>query len=139
MIVTPSRNRPVPLFVYGTLRSAGTLHHYWLDGVDMQPAVVRGYELRVFSDQAVYPFMVAQPGGVVVGEVAWVTDPVMLRRVTNMEVNAGYRSTWVTVDFEKHNVGVEALAFVYPHPIGDHVIVDGDWISYADQFTLQPM
>lgn len=133
MFINPSRNRPVPLFVYGTLRQAGRLHDYWIEGAEMQPARAYGYELRVFRDHPAFPFMVAAEGGIVQGEVAWITDPSMLARVSNMEVNAGYRREWVSVEFDDHAVTIEALAFIYPHVIGDHVISDGDWITYVDE------
>ena len=69
------------------------------------------------------------------GEVYWVTDPQVLARVRAMEENAGYRTDWVTVRSDLHEVEYQALAFIWQgstaHGVRLYSVPGGDWVHFA--------
>jgi gamma-glutamylcyclotransferase (GGCT)/AIG2-like uncharacterized protein YtfP len=71
--IDDDRNAPLPLFVYGTLRSGGSNHSIFERGVlDVTPATTNGalYHLR-----AGYPALVLDRADVVYGELLTFRDP----------------------------------------------------------------
>lgn len=133
------RDQPVPLFVYGTLRPGGRLHHSWIG-----PAVVRAeagtaYGFGLYMMRGIpYPFMSPNTSRFTVGNVLWV-DPAhrQVRETIHMEVGAGY--TWQTIDVETESVSqpVKAMAFVWKGSIRHgYAVPDGDFFRYDVNATV---
>lgn len=135
-MIRPSVNRPVPLFVYGSLRSGGRLHTWYLQGIKGHRAYAHGYGLRVIDRTAPFPFMVKARGETTVGEVYWITDPQTLAHAQRMEENAGYVTRYIDVEFADNVLTVPALAFVWPHGGAMLLVPDNDWIEYTQEVSV---
>ena len=152
MNITPSKDNPVPLFVYGSLREGQPLHEWYLSGHTMTLAYTHSdtahYELRVTHTNAPFPYMVESDlpyNSYVYGEVTHITDPQVLARIRHLEESAGYetRTIYINTTNRLPFSGVadplgavlesyEALAFVYPDSeIGSYRIQGGDWLRYV--------
>ena len=152
MNITPSKDNPVPLFVYGSLREGQPLHEWYLSGHTMALAYTHSdtahYELRVTHTNAPFPYMVESDlpyNSYVYGEVTHITDPQVLARIRHLEESAGYetRTIYINTTNRLPFSGVadplgavlesyEALAFVYPDSeIGSYRIQGGDWLRYV--------
>lgn len=130
----PSRNHPVPVVVYGTLRTGGTLKSYYFPGLQGEPTTIVDHQL-LFSPSIPYPFLTPRAGEQAMGEVYWVADPQVLARVTAMEEQAGYVRDWVTVRSDLHDVEYQALAFIWQddtaYGANLQSVPDGDWLALA--------
>ncbi len=119
------------IFVYGTLRSRGAAAQLLEDGVvDRQGAVLAGHAL--YGKSLPYPFMTAEPGRSVVGELVRLADDraaTMLERLDDYE-GGEYRRTVVTV--RAGGSAIEAFAWVAIDPgalAEDERIDSGDWFA----------
>lgn len=153
MNITPSKDNPVPLFVYGSLRERQPLHEWYLSGHTMALAYTHSdtahYELRVTHTNAPFPYMVESDlpyNSYVYGEVTHITDPQVLARIRHLEESAGYETRTIYInatnrlpfggtDGTEIEYGklesYEALAFVYPDSeVGAYRIQGGDWLRY---------
>jgi len=110
----PSKNHPIPVAVYGTLRTGGRLHDFYLHGMTGHRCYIADHAL-MRSDVTFYPFLMQQLGEQAVAEVFWITDPQVLARMKFMEEQAGYTTEWVSVEDDNHVVQYDALAFVWKH------------------------
>mgnify|MGYP000450281952 CR=1 FL=1 len=131
-MITPSRNRPVPVVVYGTLRTGGALNEYYLSGMHGEAVSIKDHALRVWDHHAAYPHMVPAKGEQTVGELFWIGDPHVFTRMRVMEENAGYRTEWVDVESTSHVIEVQALAFVYHRGDVTHPVPSNDWIQFTN-------
>ena len=131
-MITPSRNRPVPVVVYGTLRKGGALNGHYLRGMDSEPVSIKDHALRVWSDNAAYPHMIPASGEDTVGELVWISDPQVFTRMRIMEEAAGYSTEWVDVESPEHTIDMKALAFVYHHGDVTQPVPSNDWIQFAN-------
>jgi gamma-glutamylcyclotransferase (GGCT)/AIG2-like uncharacterized protein YtfP len=149
--ITPSKDNPVPLFVYGSLRERQPLHEWYLSGHTMALAYTHSdtahYELRVTHTNAPFPYMVESDlpyNSYVYGEVTYITDPQVLARIRHLEESAGYETRQIYINttdslpyggrysFARTLETFEALAFVHPDPdIGAYRIQGGDWLRYV--------
>ncbi len=130
-MITPSRNRPVPVVVYGTLRRGGALNGHYLRGMDSEPVQIKDHALRVWNDRAAYPHMIPANGEDTVGELFWISDPQVFTRMRIMEEAAGYSTEWVNVESPEHSIDMQALAFVYHDGDITVPVPDNDWIAFA--------
>lgn len=133
------RDHPVPLFVYGTLRPGGRLHHSWIAAAvkRSEPAIAYGYGLYMMRGIP-YPFMSPNPTLLTHGDVLWV-DPAhrTVRETIHMEVGAGY--TWETIDVDTESVSqpLKAMAFIWKGSIRHgHAVQDGDFFKYDVNATV---
>ena len=131
---TPSKNHPVPVVVYGTLRTGGSLKGYYFPGLQGEPVEIVDHALR-FNDAIPFPFLVPSEGSTAVGEVYWVSDPQMLAAVTDMEESVGYETGWVSVRSSLHDVQYQARAFIWQgdtaHGVTLQDVPAGDWVQHA--------
>lgn len=126
----------VPMFMYGTLR-AGCGLHYMVQPVlaaRPYPAMAKGFSLWTNS-WAHYPFLLQDSeSSHVTGDLLLVHDGPELKRVVQMEVNAGYTARKIEVSiFETGETRtVHAWAFVLEDYFEQATIpiLSGDWVEW---------
>lgn len=118
------------LFVYGTLRTGGTLEPHYPLGGTRHPATLTGFRLHYVDRFGAYPVIVPHAGERVLGEVIYDPNPFVLRQVLEMETNVGYLVEPVLVhdDTEPPGIFTDARTCVWPYRPGAP-IHGGDWLA----------
>lgn len=129
-------SKPVPVFVYGTLREGGRLRGFYLDDANVDGKVMRGrvYGYELIDPAWGFPLLSPSPAadGEVTGDLQWVVPDMRLRAMIDMEIGAGYDLALIDVHTDSLAVPVRALAFTWQRdlPTGSQVVESGDWIGY---------
>lgn len=123
----------LPVFFYGTLQPGGRLYPLVEKSVlSVVPAVAFGHSLYANPFET-YPYMVAGKGQVY-GHLLVVKRGPDLKFIMQMEADAGYVLTVITVSVEAGNSlrELKALAFIWPgdKPRGE-LIAGGNWLEYG--------
>lgn len=133
----PERETPpvLPVFVYGTLRRGSWNHDEWLAPwlADLpQSRVLAGYALHAYAG---LPYVVADPGRSVAGELAQLDPRVYdeaLERLDTLEDVRGrhYDRTEVVIGDDRALLYVAGP--IVAAELGDDTVVDsGDWTTWA--------
>ena len=108
------------LFVYGTLRQEGRLHHY-LNNCEF---ITKGTISGTMYDLGGFPAITLEGDKTIYGEVYRLDTEERINRLNRLE--AGYQCQPVEVG------GVKAWVYHIPEVVGYNrpIVEDGDWIKY---------
>ncbi|KPL91626.1 gamma-glutamylcyclotransferase family protein [Herpetosiphon geysericola] len=137
----PSYDTPLPLFVYGTLRTGEYNWKIYLEGKTRSetPAIVQQHQL--YANR--YPYVI--PGeGTVVGTLVEIKPALyaaVMREIDELEQFSPAGNSWYLRVARYVEVGEQRiLAWMYyagervsQHLTNDHRIVDGDWVGWNRQ------